>query len=93
MIREFPDFKEAYSILGNAYYYANKIEEAAEVYKKVKKLDPSDTDSYENMGIIYANQGKLDKAIEEWKMVVKIDPKRKDVLGQIADAEALLKKR
>ena len=91
VIKKYPDFKEVYSILGNAYYHLNMIEKAVETYQRVKELDPQDTDSYENTGVIYANQGRLDEAIREWKMVMKIDPNRKDILEHIEEAEQLIK--
>lgn len=88
----YPDFKEAYSILGNAYYHLNIIDRAIETYQKVKELDPHDTDSYENTGVIYANQGKLDEAIQEWKVVMELNPKRKDILAHIEEAKQIIKK-
>ncbi|HDP98074.1 MAG TPA: tetratricopeptide repeat protein [bacterium] len=90
VIKLFPDFKEVYIILGNAYYHLNLIDKAVATYQKVKQIDPKDTDSYENIGVIFANQGNFDKAIEEWQMVVKINPERKDILEHIEEAQQLI---
>lgn len=89
-IEQFPDFKEAHSILGNAYFRKDQYREASNAYNRVLELDPADATAHENMGVIYANQGQLDKAIEQWENVIKIDPERLDIKNKIEKAMQLL---
>ncbi len=93
VVENYPEYKEAWSILGNAYYRAGRYDEASVAYEKVKRLDPLDTDAYENMGVIYANQGRYAEAIAEWQRVLKIDPSRKDILYHIQKAKRLMNRR
>ncbi|MDZ7271757.1 MAG: SpoIIE family protein phosphatase [candidate division KSB1 bacterium] len=93
VVEEYPDFKEAHSILGNAYFRNRMYLEAAEEYRKVKEIDDTDPDAYENMGVIYANRGEFEKAIAEWQMVLRLDPSRKDIEKNIERAQRLLAKR
>ncbi|MCR4440199.1 MAG: SpoIIE family protein phosphatase [bacterium] len=93
VVEEYPDFKEAHSILGNAYFRNKMYLEAAEEYRRVKEIDASDPDAYENMGAIYANRGEFEKAIAEWQTVLRLDPSRKDIEKNIERARQLLAKR
>lgn len=93
VVEAYPDFKEAHSILGNAYFRNKMYLEAAEEYRKVKEIDASDPDAYENMGVIYANRGEFEKAIAEWQTVLRLDPSRKDIEKNIERARQLLAKR
>jgi len=93
VVEAYPDFKEAHSILGNAYFRNKMYLEAAEEYRKVKELDASDPDAYENMGVIYANRGEFEKAIAEWQVVLRLDPSRKDIEKNIERAQQLLARR
>ena len=89
-IRQFPDFKEAYSILGNAYFRNRMYDEASRAYERVKRLDPNDTTAYENMGVIYANCGEYMQALKEWQRVLEIDPGRDDIRKKIERASRMV---
>jgi len=63
VVQLYPDFKEAHSILGNAYYRVNRADLAIKSYQRVKEIDPYDIDAYENTGVIYANMGRYGDVI------------------------------
>lgn len=86
VLKEFPDYKEAHSILGNAYFRNQMYNEAAFAYQKVKELDPADITAYENLGVIYANRGNYKEAVGEWKKVLEINPDRSDIKEKIKKA-------
>ncbi len=90
VIEEFPGYKEAWYILGNALYRAGRYDEAVQAYQRVKELDPLDTDAYENMGVIFANRGQYAQAIEEWQSILRIDPSRRDIFHNIQKAKRLM---
>jgi serine phosphatase RsbU (regulator of sigma subunit)/anti-sigma regulatory factor (Ser/Thr protein kinase)/tetratricopeptide (TPR) repeat protein len=89
-IELYPDFKEAYSILGNAYFRNHMYAEAAQCYDRVKQMDARDTTAYENMGVIYANRGDFHEAVREWQELLKIDPRRDDIRKKIEKATRLM---
>lgn len=89
-IELYPDFKEAYSILGNAYFRNHMYAEAAQCYDHVKQMDARDTTAYENMGVIYANRGDFQEAVREWEELLKIDPRRDDIRKKIDKATRLM---
>lgn len=86
VLREYPDYKEAHSILGNAYFRNQMYNEAAISYEKVKELDPDDITAYENLGVIYANRGEYKQAVSEWKKVIELNPERADIKEKIKKA-------
>ncbi|MDZ7374170.1 MAG: SpoIIE family protein phosphatase [candidate division KSB1 bacterium] len=90
VVQSHPGDKEAWNILGNAYYRAGLLDEALRAYERVKELDPLDPDPYENMGVIFANRGHYARAIEEWQNILRMDPSRKDILYHIQKAKRLM---
>ncbi len=86
VLKEYPDYKEAHSILGNAYFRNQMYNEAAFSYEKVKELDPNDITAYENLGVIYANRGNYKEAVSEWKKVLEFNPDRADIKEKIKKA-------
>jgi len=92
-IARYPNFKEAHSILGNAYFRNRMFDEAATSYRRVKELDPADTTAFENMGVIHANRGEYLEAMREWQRVLEIDPGRDDIRRKIELAARMMMKR
>jgi tetratricopeptide (TPR) repeat protein len=86
VIAAHPDYKEAHSILGNAYFRNKMYKEAASAYQRVKEIDPDDVTAYENMGVIYANRGDYEKAVKEWEKVLQLSPDRTDIEEKIRKA-------
>jgi len=93
LIQKYPNFKEAHSILGNAYFRNHKYPEAARAYQQVKLIDPSNLDAYENMGVIFANTGNYEEAIQEWEHILEINPRRQDIKENIRRASELLQEK
>ncbi len=89
-VEKYPDFKEAHSILGNAYFRTGRYDLAEKSYQQVLELDYNDTTARENMGVIHANRGELEKAIQQWEMVLDIAPERTDIKSKIDKASRLL---
>ncbi len=58
------DSPEALARLGDRYFEANRFEQAAEIYKKVLKLNPNDVDTYNDLGLALHYTGKSDEAVE-----------------------------
>ena len=58
------DSPEALARLGDRYFEANRFEQAAEIYKKVLKLNSNDVDTYNDLGLTLHYTGKSDEAVE-----------------------------
>jgi Flp pilus assembly protein TadD len=57
--------KEHYQ-LGWKYHEKDRLDEAAEEYRKALLLDPGFALVRSNLGMVYKQQGKMDDAIREW---------------------------
>ncbi len=82
-VQQYPDAKEGYGFLGNAYFRNNQLREAAAAYEKAKQLDSTDLTAYENMGVIYARLGVYELALKEWEKVLELNPNRKDIAERL----------
>jgi tetratricopeptide (TPR) repeat protein len=59
-----PDFEQAHRNLARLYYVMKDFEKAAETYRNVVKLDPSDLDSYVNLALALLNLERYYDAID-----------------------------
>ncbi len=89
-VQKHPDFKEAHSILGNAFFRTGQYDQAIKAYQEVIRLDSTDATAHENIGVIYANQGKYSQAVDQWKKILKHDPLRADIKIKINKALDLI---
>jgi tetratricopeptide (TPR) repeat protein len=77
-----PNYKNAYLLLGNAYFYLDEYELSVENYSNALKLDPNYKDALMNIGLAYRQAGKhygevrndLPKAIEYLKEALRYLP-------------------
>ena len=53
-----PGYKNAYLIMGNAYFYLSQYEPAIEAYGKALNLDPQFQDAFRNQAIVLREAGK-----------------------------------
>jgi protein O-mannosyl-transferase len=77
-----PNYKNAYLLLGNAYYYLDEYELSIQQYANALKLDPNYKDALVNIGLSYRQAGKhygevlndLPKALEYLKEALRYLP-------------------
>jgi len=93
VVLAYPDFKEAHSALGNAYFRKKMYAEAEAAYRQVKELDPGETTAYENLGAVYANRGDYGLAVIEWNKVLELAPERTDIVEKIERVQQLMEER
>jgi len=62
-----PETAKDHYQLGWKYHEKNRLEEAAEEYRKALLLDPNFALVRSNLGMVYKLQGKMDDAIREWE--------------------------
>lgn len=53
-----PGYKNAYLIMGNAYFYLQQYDPAIEAYGNALKLDPQFQDAFKNQAIVLREAGK-----------------------------------
>jgi tetratricopeptide (TPR) repeat protein len=61
--------------LGNAYFDADRYQEAIDVYSKALSIDPKNPDVRTDMGIMYRHLKQFDKAVEAFRRAAQDDPK------------------
>ncbi|TXT21685.1 MAG: TPR repeat-containing protein, partial [Gallionellaceae bacterium] len=59
---------------GYSYRQTNRLDEAAESYRKALALDPGFADGYVNLGNVLYEQGRLDEAIENYRKALALNP-------------------
>lgn len=65
---------QGYYQLGRYYMGQNRLELAAEAYRKAIELSASFVDAHNALGVVYSEQGKFDEAISELTAALKIVP-------------------
>jgi tetratricopeptide (TPR) repeat protein len=77
-----PNYKNAYLLMGNAYIYLNRYEEAVATYQKALELDPDYSEAQGNIAVAYREAGKyqgeklnnLPKALEYLEKAYQLKP-------------------
>lgn len=77
-----PNYKNAYLLMGNAYIYLNRYEEAVVTYQKALELDPDYSEAQGNIAVAYREAGKyqgeklnnLPKALEYLEKAYQLKP-------------------
>jgi tetratricopeptide (TPR) repeat protein len=54
-----PTYKNAWLLLGNAYYYLNNFDQAIQSFKQALVIDPEYVDASKNMGLAYRDGGRI----------------------------------
>ena len=69
-----PSDLQALLDLGNAYFDADRHQEAIDVYSKALAIDPKNPDVRTDMGIMYRKLGQFDKALEAFRQSAQEQP-------------------
>jgi tetratricopeptide (TPR) repeat protein len=54
-----PTYKNAWLLLGNAFYYLNNFDQAIQAFKQALMIDPEYADASKNMGLAYRDGGRI----------------------------------
>lgn len=54
-----PTYKNAWLLLGNAYYYLNNFEQAIAAFQQALSIDPEYEDASKNLGLAYRDGGRI----------------------------------
>jgi tetratricopeptide (TPR) repeat protein len=77
-----PNYRNAYLLLGNAYFYKGNYQRAVESYNEVLRLNPGNRDGTNNLAVALREQGKyygekendLNKALLYLKQSYEVNP-------------------
>ncbi len=83
VVADFPTYKKALRVLGNAYFRTNAYEKAIMTYQTIIAFDPIDSVSFENMATAYLKQSNPRKAVEALRALLDIDSSRDDIRVKI----------
>ena len=79
-VKIYPDYVDAYRLLGNACYELNKdIDRSVYYYRQVLKRNPSDETTYQNINSILSNYDSIDHKIAIYEDMLGINPARYDI--------------
>jgi len=67
------DYRDAYDLLGNAWFKLGDFEYAARFYEESVRLDPDDPLSFFNLGCAYRELGNAARAEANWLEAVKLE--------------------
>ncbi len=83
VIRLDPNVKEAFAMLGNAYYRNGMLYEAIMTYEQLQPHNLKDPSIYENLGLIYWKLNQKKKAVSAWQSLLSLTPERADIKKRI----------
>ena len=69
-----PNYVDAHNNLGSVLYELDRLEDAAESYKKALAIDSNDVEGQYNLGFILQSLGQFNEAIDRYQQVLKINP-------------------
>lgn len=92
-----PAYKDAYLILGNAYFHQKAFEQAVQAYEQALKLDPAYAAALQNLQLAYREGGKyfgetkgnLTKAFEFLEKARQLNPNDYDTLRLLGVANGV----
>lgn len=90
VIEQFPEQKEGYNYLGNAYFRKGMLDEAAEIYERLEEMEFENTAVLENLGLIRAKQGRYAAAAAKWSKALQRNPDRLDLKRKIDKIKELI---
>lgn len=86
-----PNAKFAQEILAVNYSLIGMHTQAIEIFKKIAKNEPQDSEVYYNLGVAYAKARRYAEAISSWEAALKLNPKGNKVKHYIAKAQVYLR--
>jgi tetratricopeptide (TPR) repeat protein len=78
-----------HSQLGRYYQGQNRLEQAAQSYRKALEADIRYVDARSALGAVYASQGKFDEAISEFEAALKMAPELASLYNNLGYAHFL----
>jgi Tfp pilus assembly protein PilF len=75
--------------LGRYYQGQNRLEQAAQSYRKALEADIRYVDARSALGAVYASQGKFDEAISEFEAALKMAPELASLYNNLGYAQFL----
>lgn len=74
---------QAYSSLGDLFYFSQNFEKAAEMYEKAIELNPKSKGLYSQLGICYGYLSKFDKAEKKLIIALQYNPTDPYLIGEL----------
>jgi tetratricopeptide (TPR) repeat protein len=83
IIKSDPKNVTAHVQLGNAYFDAERFEDAITWYERALKLDPKNVDASTDLGVSYYYTNRADRALDQFEYSLKLNPRHvKTLLNQ-----------
>ena len=89
-LRNNPNYAEAHTNLGNAFFKTGNWREAIEQYQMAIKINPKFAQAHANLGVAFIQKGQLDDAITQFQEALRLNPNLSGVRDALAKAQALV---
>ena len=76
--------------LGILYYNTGKISEAKDIFTKIIKISPSNSNAHYSLGLIYEKEKNYEDALSEFETVLLTNPENEDLKGKIKELENIV---
>ena len=83
---KYPEEFIVWNILGGANKGLNRVNSAAEAFRRVTELNPTYPDGFNNFGVALQDQGKLEEAIASYKKALALKPDHVEACNNMGNA-------
>lgn len=83
LLRRFPRYLRAYSLLGEAALDQEMPDEAGEIFHRVLSADPESFVAHAGLGLIYAHANRLDEALWHMTRAWELEPGMPEIRAQL----------
>ena len=78
--------------LGRIYYNTEKISKAKDIFRKIIKVNPNNSNARYSLGLIYEKEKNHEAALVEFEAVLLANPENEDVKNKIEELEKVVGK-
>ena len=76
--------------LGRLYYNADRISKAKDIFRKIVKVSPNNSNARYSLGLIYEREENYKNALSEFEAVLLANPENEDVKSKIEKLEKIV---
>ena len=79
--------------LGKLYYNMNEISEAKDIFIKIARINPNNSNARYSLGLIYEKENDYENALTEFEVVLLLNPENKDLENKIEKLKKIVNKK
>ena len=75
--------------LGRIYYNQGEISKAKNIFLKITKANPANSNAHYSLGLIYEKEGNDEMALREFEIVLAANPENEEVKGKVDELKGM----